>query len=58
MVFGGDFRQILPGIRLGTRGDVVSACLNRSSLWRHVKVLNLTINMRLEIIFLGLTRSQ
>ena len=50
MVFGGDFRQILPVIRRGTRGDVVSACLNRSSLWRYVKVLNLTINMRLRII--------
>ena len=47
MVFGGDFRQILPVIRRGTRGDVVSASLNRSSLWRYVKVLNLTINMRL-----------
>ena len=47
MVFGGDFRQILPVIRRGTRGDVASACLNRSSLWRYVKILNLTINMRL-----------
>ena len=26
---------------------VVSACLNRSSLWRYVKVMTLTINMRL-----------
>ena len=50
IVFGGDFRQILPVIRRGTRGDVVSACLNRSSIWRYVKVLNLTINMRLRIL--------
>ena len=42
MVFGSDLR--------GTRGDVVSACLNRSSLWHYVKVLNLTINMRLQIL--------
>ena len=47
IVFGGYFRLILPVIRRGTRGDVVSACLNSSSLWRYVNVLNLTINMRL-----------
>ena len=51
MVFGGDFSQILPVIRRETRGDVVSACLNRSSLWRYVKVLNLTINMRLRKLY-------
>ena len=47
IVFGGDFRQILLVIRHGTEADVVSACLNRSPLWSHVKVLKLTINMRL-----------
>ena len=29
IVFGGDFRQILPVIRHVTRSEVVSACLNR-----------------------------
>ena len=48
IAFGGDFRQILPVIRRGTRSDIVSACINRSSLWHHVKVMQLTINMRLE----------
>ena len=47
IVFGGDFRQILPVIRHGTEADVVSACLNRSPLWSYVKVPKLTINMRL-----------
>ena len=47
IVFGGDFRQILPVVRHGTQADVVSACLNRSPLWSHVTVLKLTINMRL-----------
>ena len=46
--YGGDFRQILPVIRHGTRSEVVSACLNRSPLWRSVKVMKLTINMRLQ----------
>ena len=48
IVFGVDFRQILPVIRHGTRSEVVSACLNRSPLWRCVKVMKLTINMRLQ----------
>ena len=51
IVFGGDFRQILPVIRHGTEADVVSACLNRSLLWSHVEVLKLTINMRPRNLF-------
>ena len=35
-------------IRHGTRSEVVSACLNRSPLWRCVKVMKLMINMRLQ----------
>ena len=48
IVFGGDFRQILPVIRHCTRAQVVSACINRSPLWNRVKVMKLTINMRLQ----------
>jgi hypothetical protein len=33
VVFGGDFQQILPVVPHGTRGDVVAAALNRSSIW-------------------------
>ena len=47
--FGSDFQQILPIIRRGSRAEVVSACFNRSSLWHHVKVMKLTINMRLRM---------
>ena len=50
VVFGGDFRQIPPVIKHGSRAEVVSSCLNRSYLWRHVKVLKLIINMRLQIL--------
>ena len=49
MVFGGDFRQIPPVVKHGSRAEVVSSCLNRSYLWRYVKVLKLTINMRFQI---------
>ena len=47
IVFGCYFLQILPVIRHGTEADVVSACLNRSPLWNNVKVIKLSINMRL-----------
>ena len=48
VVFEGDFREIPPVIKHGSRAEVVSSCLNRSYLWRHVKVKKLTINMRLQ----------
>ena len=40
IVFGGDFRQILPVVRHGTQADVSSACLNRSPLWRFVNSID------------------
>ena len=52
----GDFRQTLPIIPKGTRGQIVSACVKRSALWRHFQMLRLTINMRLRCP--GLTPEQ
>ena len=46
-VFGGDFRQILPVIPHATRADIVSASLSKSSIWKYLKVMKLTSNMRL-----------
>ena len=48
VVFGGDFRQILPVIKKGTRSDIVKDCINRSYLREHVKICKLTINMRIQ----------
>lgn len=48
MVFGGDFRQVLPVVPRGGRSDVVNQCINRSFLWRHVEVKKLRINMRVQ----------
>ncbi|XP_045820117.1 uncharacterized protein LOC123913423 [Trifolium pratense] len=48
VVFGGDFRQILPVIPKGSRADIVHATINSSYLWRKCKVLRLTKNMRLQ----------
>jgi ATP-dependent DNA helicase PIF1 len=48
VVFGDNFRQILPVVPRGTRGDVVAAALNRSSIWQHVRVFKLHTNMRVQ----------
>uniref|UniRef100_A0A0D2ZVC1 ATP-dependent DNA helicase n=2 Tax=Brassica oleracea var. oleracea TaxID=109376 RepID=A0A0D2ZVC1_BRAOL len=47
VVFGGDFRQILPVIPGGGRAETVLVALNSLYLWEHCKVLKLTKNMRL-----------
>ncbi|KAJ9554099.1 hypothetical protein OSB04_018144 [Centaurea solstitialis] len=49
VVFGGDFRQILPVIPKGSRHDIVNSSLNSSYIWDHCTVLKLTINMRLQV---------
>nr|GEZ81568.1 ATP-dependent DNA helicase PIF1-like [Tanacetum cinerariifolium] len=46
VLFGGDFRQILPVITNGDRQDVVNATINSSYLWEKCTVLRLTVNMR------------
>ncbi|KAL3027744.1 hypothetical protein AAZX31_03G073200 [Glycine max] len=47
IVFGGDFRQILPVIPRGTRSDIVNAAINSSYLRDSREILTLTKNMRL-----------
>lgn len=47
IVFGGDFRQILPVIPKAPRGEVVNASFNQSKLWDFCKVYLLHQNMRL-----------
>ncbi|XP_052623712.1 uncharacterized protein LOC111912409 [Lactuca sativa] len=46
MVMGGDFRQVLPIVRRGTRAQIVESSLRMSPLWASVKRLRLIINMR------------
>ncbi|MCH79969.1 ATP-dependent DNA helicase PIF1, partial [Trifolium medium] len=48
VVLGGDFRQILPVVRKGSRGDILKATVSSSKVWKHCKVLKLTKNMRLK----------
>jgi len=47
VVLGGDFRQILPVVPRGNRGQIVAASLKRSNIiWPHVHVFQLHENMR------------
>ncbi|KAL5141792.1 hypothetical protein HKD37_09G025074 [Glycine soja] len=48
IVFGGDFRQILPVIPRGSCSDIINATINSSYLWPSCEVLTLTKNMRLQ----------
>ena len=48
-VVSGDFRQILPVIKKGTRANEVDACFKSSYLWQHVKILTLQTNMRVHL---------
>ena len=41
----GDFRQILPVVKSGTRSNIVNDSLKTSHLWCHVTVKHLTTNM-------------
>ncbi|XP_057756276.1 uncharacterized protein LOC130975502 [Arachis stenosperma] len=49
VVLGGDFRQILPVIPMGSRQDIVQATINSSYLWSSCKVITLSQNMRLTV---------
>jgi hypothetical protein len=48
--FGGamisDFRQTLPVIPRSTQVDELNAFLKSSNMWKHVKILHLSMNMR------------
>nr|KAJ0204953.1 hypothetical protein LSAT_V11C500241710 [Lactuca sativa] len=49
IVFGGDFRHILPVVPGGSRQNIVNASLSSSYLWEHCNVYRLTKNMRLTV---------
>ena len=48
-VLAGDWKQALPVIRKGSRGQIVHACLKRSILWADTVPLSLTMNMRAQL---------
>ncbi|KAH1110930.1 hypothetical protein GYH30_009646 [Glycine max] len=48
IVFGGDFRKILPVIPRGSRSDIINATINSLYMWPSCEVLTLTKNMCLQ----------
>jgi ATP-dependent DNA helicase PIF1 len=46
IVFGGDFRQVFPVVRKGSRAQVVGSSLRMSYLWESMSHLKLVNNMR------------
>ncbi|XP_074328064.1 uncharacterized protein LOC141665976 [Apium graveolens] len=47
IVFGGDYRQILPVIPKASRAEVVGSTINKSKIWEFCQVFLLKQNMRL-----------
>ena len=50
ILLAGDFRQILPVIQRSTPADELNACLKYSFLWKHVKKITLSTNMRVHLL--------
>lgn len=48
VLFGGDFRQVLPVVPRGTKDQIVRSALNYSDLWGSITKLKLTVNMRVQ----------
>lgn len=49
ILLAGDFRQTLPVIPKSTPADELNACLKASLLWRNVKKITLSTNMRVHL---------
>jgi hypothetical protein len=46
VVFGGDFRQVLPAVPRGTRAQIIDATLQKSHIWDKIHKIRLSQNMR------------
>ncbi|XP_073046401.1 uncharacterized protein [Primulina eburnea] len=46
MVFGGDFRQVLPVVKRGSKAEQIATSISRSTFWNCVKIIHLQQNMR------------
>ncbi|GAA0167400.1 hypothetical protein LIER_40367 [Lithospermum erythrorhizon] len=48
VVFGGDFRQVLPVVPRGTGKEQIDASIISSTIWKDIRKLKLTDNMRVK----------
>ncbi|XP_073121386.1 uncharacterized protein [Henckelia pumila] len=46
MTFGGDFRQVLPIVKRGSKEAQIAASISTSTFWHCVQILHLEENMR------------
>ena len=46
LLLSGDFRQILPVVKRGTKTDHINSCLKTSVMWKNIRSMKLTKNMR------------
>ena len=46
LIFSGDFRQILLVVKIGTNIDHINSCLKTSVMWKNIRLMKLTKNMR------------
>ncbi|XP_062198825.1 uncharacterized protein LOC133901486 [Phragmites australis] len=46
VMFGGDFRQVIPVVRKGSRSQIVDSTLRRSYMWERMQHIRLMRNMR------------
>ena len=46
VIFGGDFRQILPVVVKGNRGQIVNSCVKHNKIWERVRKFTLRENLR------------
>ena len=49
VLLSGDFRQMMPVVRRGTKYDTMDASIRNSDLWEHMRVMRLTENMRITL---------
>ena len=47
IIFGGDFRQILPVVKRGNRSSIVNASLKSADFWPKITKFRLIENMRI-----------
>ena len=53
LLLSGDFRQILTVVKRGTKTDHINSCLKTSVMWKNIRSMKLTKNMR---VFLSINQ--